>query len=168
MRTIQRAALVACAALAVFFVARLALRRPEPPRRPPPPARVVPARDAGVLVAATDLGPTPDVGFYLPPVLRPPRPVPPAQRARENQQRDAVAAQVYRDMLLGDGGVTAVRAVETAGGVRDNLHVEATRCDDAFSRRVARDYPLRRARFGLVTCTHPGTRDTFVTAVPME
>lgn len=134
--------------------------RPAPVVAPPAPEAV----DAGPVadVAAVDVA---VVAVDVPP----PRPLTPAQRAAANQRRDAVAAQVFRDLAQHDHPVEAVQAVEGNPGLRDTLRVRGAACNEFFTRDVASGYPqLGQAGFALVTCVRPDTRDTYQTGVSSQ
>jgi hypothetical protein len=184
MRPTKLAVPIVLAVLALMLGVRLLTRRA--------PVRTTPvthaARDAGraegrgedVPGARTDLGATTadaggadardadardadarDAGRAAPPVD-------PRRRALENQRRDAVAAQVYRDLLQRGQRVATVRAIDSGGGVRDVLQVQGAPCSDTFNREIVGTYPLGRTGYTLVTCRHPTTGDTFLTGVPPE
>ena len=174
MRPTKLAVPIVLAVLALMLGVRLLTRRA--------PVRTTPvthaARDAGraegrgedVPGERTDLGATTadaggadarDAGRATPPVD-------PRRRALENQRRDAVAAQVYRDLLQRGQRVAAVRAIDSGGGVRDVLQVQGAPCSDTFNREIVGTYPLGRTGYTLVTCRHPTTGDTFLTGVPPE
>jgi hypothetical protein len=158
---------LALAALGVL-AALLAIRRPAPRPAPGRSRDAGGVADAGRADAAVDAPAPPPPPRRPRPDAGPPPPVGPRQRELDNQRRDAVAAQVQRDLLQRGHRVEAVRAVEAGGGFRSQLRVQGAACGDAFNRTVARTYPLRAAGYTLVTCTRPDTGDTFVTAVAEE
>lgn len=169
MRSKKLVAPVALVALALLIVViRLAAHRAPPPPPPPPALRV--ARDAGR--AADAVADVPEAAPVDAGEARrdtgPVAPIDPRRRELENQRRDVVAAQIYRDLLQDGRRVTAVRAIDSGDGARSYLRVQGTMCDDATAREIARTYPLRQAGYTLVACTHPGTRDTFMTGVSEE
>lgn len=165
-RPMQRAVVLALVVLALLVVIRFAIRRTHAP--PHPSGRF--ARDAGQVTDAgtnvpdvppTDAGPA---GRNAAPIA----PVDPQQLALEDRRRDAVAAQIYRDLLQRGRRVATVRATSVGAGGRDNLRVQGAMCNDAVNRELARTYPLRQVGYTLVTCVHPTTRNTFVTGIPQE
>lgn len=177
MRPTKLAVSIVLAVLALLLGVRLLPRRA--PVRTPPVTHA--AQDAGrtegrgedVPGARTDLGATTadaggaDAGGAdAEGADRATPPVDPRRRALENQRRDAVAAQVYRDLLQRGQRVAAVRAIDSGGGVRDVLQVQGAPCADTFNREIVGTYPLGRTGYTLVTCRHPTTGDTFVTGVP--
>lgn len=174
MRPTRQTIALALGALALVLVVFALTRRRTPAR---PAARPIShdvrrASDGGADDASTGLdGGVTDTGVIprgIPVRDVPPRDVTPAERALEDQRRDALAARIYREFAQQRRGVTLVRAVSNGGPARDTLRIQGTACTDAFNREVAGAYRLSQAGYSLVTCTHAASRDTFVTGVPPE
>lgn len=159
MRSTKLAVSLGLGLLALLAVVVLATRRPRPARA----VRVV--RDAGLALDAGRPPEADDAGARPAPDVPP---IDPAQLALDNQRRDRVAVEIYRDLLQHGRRVAAVRATDTRAGFRDNLRVQGAICNDRVDRDLAHSDALRDAGYTLVTCVNPTTHDTFVTAIPTE